>query len=230
MCNSKKCSKCLELKKLSDFNKNKNKKDGLSSLCKLCHKDYRRNHYLNNKEKVITQVKTWNDKNFSEIELLEKFGDIIYLDGFSKKANRVHETKCIECEKSLARRKEDIEQGIQFICNECKSNPIKSYIKKQIRNTKRRAEIKDLVFNLDYSSLLEYYKKNEFKCEVLKVPFNFTSDEKNIKQPSLDRKDSNKGYTMDNIQVVCLGYNYMKNTFDLKSVNDFIRLLKINTE
>lgn len=38
---SKRCSKCKEIKPISEFCKNKNHKDGHSSSCKTCKKDYR---------------------------------------------------------------------------------------------------------------------------------------------------------------------------------------------
>ena len=52
----KKCYKCKEDKPLKFFSKNASKKDGLSLQCKECHKLLRRNHYLNNKKKIIEQV------------------------------------------------------------------------------------------------------------------------------------------------------------------------------
>jgi hypothetical protein len=36
----KKCTKCEKVKNLDEFYKNKNKKDGLTCWCKICHKKY----------------------------------------------------------------------------------------------------------------------------------------------------------------------------------------------
>ena len=46
--------------------------------------------------------------------------------------------------------------------------------------------------------------------------------------PSVDRLDNNKGYTMDNIRIVSLGYNNLKNRYDEKYVRDWITSIKIN--
>ena len=59
------CSECKQNKPLECFSKNANKKDLLSSHCKECHKILRRNHYLKNKDKILSQVKK-NKKNFFE--------------------------------------------------------------------------------------------------------------------------------------------------------------------
>jgi hypothetical protein len=40
--------------------------------------------------------------------------------------------------------------------------------------------------------------------------------------PSIDRIDNNKGYTMDNIQIVTLGYNNLKNRYGEEYVNEFL--------
>ena len=60
----KKCSKCGEVKSLGEFNKDKNKKDGLRSQCKACTKAYREDnkekkkaYYEANKEKYAEKNK-----------------------------------------------------------------------------------------------------------------------------------------------------------------------------
>lgn len=45
--------------------------------------------------------------------------------------------------------------------------------------------------------------------------------------PSLDRIDSNAGYTKDNVQLVCMIYNFCKNKFTTEQVNDFITKAKL---
>ena len=47
----KTCSKCKIEKKLTDFHRNKSKKDGLQDCCKLCCKERDKNNRLKFKEK-----------------------------------------------------------------------------------------------------------------------------------------------------------------------------------
>ena len=51
----KKCSRCEIIQVIESFNKDKNRKDGLHSICKLCRKKY----YNKNLEKI----KKYNEQN-----------------------------------------------------------------------------------------------------------------------------------------------------------------------
>ena len=52
----KHCPKCSEDKKLSEFNKNKNKKDGYANLCRSCVKYYQNKYYKENKDKFVSKM------------------------------------------------------------------------------------------------------------------------------------------------------------------------------
>lgn len=43
------CRKCNTIKDRCQFSLNRNKSDGLNSQCKLCHKEYAKDHYKDNK-------------------------------------------------------------------------------------------------------------------------------------------------------------------------------------
>lgn len=66
----KKCSTCKIIKILNDFNKNKSKKDGLSTQCKLCRSKYRRKNkikigiYLKNYNKINNIKSTYKNSNY----------------------------------------------------------------------------------------------------------------------------------------------------------------------
>jgi len=63
----KQCYTCNEYKEHSEFNKDKQKIDGLNSNCKKCSRIKNRNHQLkykkNNKSKLKDQKTKWNCKN-----------------------------------------------------------------------------------------------------------------------------------------------------------------------
>jgi hypothetical protein len=61
--NSKKCSKCKEHKSLSEFNKDKQKKDGLESSCRACGKLKADKYYLENKEKILSSQKSYRENH-----------------------------------------------------------------------------------------------------------------------------------------------------------------------
>lgn len=48
--NTKQCNKCKAIKNISEFNRNKSRKDGHHSICRICMKLYLQSHYKNNTE------------------------------------------------------------------------------------------------------------------------------------------------------------------------------------
>ncbi len=61
---TKKCSKCGEVKEISEFNKNKYTKDGLRCQCRDCGKEY----YEANKEQIIERSKEYYEDNKEQIK------------------------------------------------------------------------------------------------------------------------------------------------------------------
>lgn len=62
------CSKCKELKPISEFAINNTKKDGHASECKSCRKIYRDRHYQENKEYYKTKAAEYKKKKMAEFE------------------------------------------------------------------------------------------------------------------------------------------------------------------
>lgn len=52
----KTCTQCKIDKSLSEFNKNKARKDGHANVCRECMKLLRKDHYLRNKDAVLSAV------------------------------------------------------------------------------------------------------------------------------------------------------------------------------
>jgi hypothetical protein len=57
------CSKCGIEKELSEFYKNKTRKDGYHNWCKKCHDEHEKQKYLNNPEKKRQIYKNWELNN-----------------------------------------------------------------------------------------------------------------------------------------------------------------------
>ena len=75
--------------------------------------------------------------------------------------------------------------------------------------TKRRARDNDIEFDLLREWMHKAFEEQEGNCNVLGIPLSFKYEKgvKNILGPSVDRIDSNKGYTKDNCQIVCMFVN-----------------------
>ena len=87
----KKCSTCDEFKDLSEFNKNKSKKDGLQQRCSKCRLEYRiknrdrinknnRLRYIDKKEDILNSNKKWALKN-------KEARKLIYTRSYHKRTN-----------------------------------------------------------------------------------------------------------------------------------------------
>lgn len=60
---TKLCTKCGQVKPVSEFGKNKSKKDGLQSHCKECVKIYKKKHYEENKEQYKIRNQSYREHN-----------------------------------------------------------------------------------------------------------------------------------------------------------------------
>lgn len=56
------CVKCKVPKDLGDFNKKKNAKDGYNAYCKICNKEYLKEHYEKNKQYYIDKARNYCQK------------------------------------------------------------------------------------------------------------------------------------------------------------------------
>ncbi len=220
----KKCYKCEQLKEVSEFNKNKTKKDGLSGVCKKCHKKYRREHYLKNKEKVIKQVNEYKKKNANKSKRLTNREP-------NKKAGRVFERVCsIEnCGNIIFVTKKDLIEKTNRYCSlDCRYKQKKSPYKLYLNRVKKNAKVKKLKFNLNSDFIEELLIKQDFKCAITNVPIELKGFEKETTiydSASLDRIDSKCGYIKSNVQWVMLGINYMKMNYSEEDLHKTLKLI-----
>ena len=148
----KKCSKCKIIKPLTEFNKTKTNKDGLSYLCKDCNRE---------------TARSYRERNH---------------------------TRYYENQK--ARRSEE-----------------NVFISQNLYNLTTRASKKGLEVTVTQEFLLELLKASEYKCCVTGLTMNLETHHRKKANPfkaSLDRIDSSRGYTEDNVQWVCWSVNQMK--------------------
>lgn len=98
---------------------------------------------------------------------------------------------------------------------------------------RQRAKKRGLAFDLDAAYLADMFDKQSGRCAVsgLKLTLNqyrggYPIHGKYPTQASLDRIDNTRGYVVGNVQFVCLAVNYMRNTFSISQLNDFIAQLR----
>lgn len=89
-----------------------------------------------------------------------------------------------------------------------------------------RAKKKNIEWNLNLEFLLLLWEKQKGKCAYSGVPL--TYEDNHSHTISLDRIDSSKGYTEDNVQYVCTIVNYIKQRFDENHFFDFCKQVAQN--
>lgn len=87
-----------------------------------------------------------------------------------------------------------------------RESSLEAKLKHMIRNAKQRAELKGFEFDLTYEGVLNIYNNQKGKCFYLGSDLELTGPSR----VSLDRQDPERGYTLDNVNLVCLDVNYMK--------------------
>jgi hypothetical protein len=115
--------------------------------------------------------------------------------------------------------------GINTVCKDCRKPVSKQqwtsipYNKRMLARTKSRATLRGLPFELT----LEDINIPEV-CPVFNVPMVVGT----VYTPSIDRIDSTKGYTKDNIQVISYRANLLKNNATLIELEKIILYMKNN--
>jgi 5-methylcytosine-specific restriction endonuclease McrA len=67
----KKCTKCGGIKPITEFHKDKRLKSGHTSWCELCNRQYHKQYYRGDKEKIISRAKKYyeNDRENKKINV-----------------------------------------------------------------------------------------------------------------------------------------------------------------
>jgi len=122
--------------------------------------------------------------------------------------------------------------GLYPSCKKCAKNSQKKWLESDIKNFIKKVYIscksncvrrsKDLVFAITEEDILELYYKQNGKCALSgQILTKIALEDKGINKynVSIDRINSSKGYTKDNIQLVGAIVNIIKNDMEEK---DFI--------
>ena len=192
----KKCSRCHEIKDAEHFSSCKMNSDGLCSECKECVK--------------VRRTK----RNFKR-------------SGNSKKCSVCHETK--EAKHFSSDRQ--CSDGLQITCKECvkakkDDRTVEQFFSILISNTRSRSKVKfkgtrALSVDIDVNVLMNLLNEQRGICKLSGIQMTHRSS--GIHNCSIDRINSSKGYTIDNIQLVTVIAQTLKWDSDM---DDFKRLIK----
>jgi len=94
-------------------------------------------------------------------------------------------------------------------------------IRVRVSGAKHRAVRKGIIFDITDDDIIDKLNEQDNKCYISKVPLSF--NENDWYGMSLDRLDSNIGYTKENTIIVTKFVNISKNNL---SLDEYIRLMK----
>ena len=117
-----------------------------------------------------------------------------------------------------------------------KERLIRELLHKALRMIKKKSH-KGLQCTLTYDELYSLMEKWNWSCCKLGQPFDIMGKRVLVENrkaaginslllPSIDRIDNNKGYMLDNIQIVTMAYNQMKNIYSEESIMEWINTIK----
>ena len=124
-----KCTKCKEIKSTDLFYKHK--KTGFQSNCKICAKEYLKEYYKENKEKIKEQQKQYLEENKEKIKEQQK-QHRKENKGKRKQYRKENREKLSEYHKQYQKEnKEKINQQNRKIINELRTSYVKTILKRQ---------------------------------------------------------------------------------------------------
>lgn len=188
----------------------------LSSICKECKKNRRYDReYSSDKTKLLCH-KCMQYKSISEFHIdsrpkdkLENEGQyrILYRNG--------RKSFCKDCAKKVERER--------YIRRDDK-NKLYKYLQSKWLGARDRAKRKELEFTITKDDIINKYNEQKGKCALTGIDMTFEMyNNRTHTNISIDRIDSNKGYIIDNIQLVCMAVNQFKNDIPM---DEFIFICK----
>lgn len=121
------------------------------------------------------------------------------------------------------------------LCNECKDCQRERYYRERqklfendnlalryklqqaLKGTRRRSKEKNIYNDLTLDYLMYLWEKQHGKCALTGIQMTYKFYEGRVNTNlSVDRIDSTKGYSKDNIQLVCMAANQMKNDLPME--------------
>ena len=102
-------------------------------------------------------------------------------------------------------------------------------VNRKLESAFKRSKEKNQDFDISTDYIHSLYIKQNKKCALTGIELTFiTKKEKVLTNLSIDRIDSSKGYTKDNVQLVCTVVNLMKLDLDLNEFKRWCQLIANN--
>lgn len=218
-----------------NFGANKGSKDGLHYICRACAKKQqaevdperrkasRRKSELKKRERQQSRtILSYNE--IRQLGVTEKpcrcelhQGSMVDIEQFHHDKNGDELTLAFRC-------KESSRKYIRGKAQERRMKKWEEVICKEAANSSKRRGWGECTITEQW--VREQYERQGGCCYYFGIPLLATTDAKHPQKPSLDRIDSSKGYTCDNVVLCCWGANSARNTCGHATFLEFVKLVK----
>lgn len=208
------CTKCKKYKPMTDeyFQCRSNVKCGYTSHCKDCQKE---------KEKKRIRIKPFNKFGELYCHVCKTYKPISEFNtsGKSYKNRNGYSRECKQCEskrKAIYRASLDndnVERFLRHLTYGCKTRSLQNKID----------------YDLSSEFIIELFYKQKGKCAISGLDLHTRlRSGKNTQNASVDRINPLKGYTKDNVQLVCSQVNMMKSNMSSEELYMFCEAIMKN--
>ena len=145
-----------------------------------------------------------------------------------RQKNYIHKCNCctkVEKREQAAKRHSRVPDHIaalrrKYTKNMKELDPVKYSCKQMAASAKKRSTALGLDYNISTSYLIEI---SPVICPILGVEIKYGGGDRDHNSASIDRVDSSKGYTKDNVQIVSLLANLMKSNANVMQMRKFAK-------
>jgi hypothetical protein len=207
------CKKCnVEYINISDnFYKRKISLDGFNTICKNCFK-----------LSIPRKTKHWEEEKLLCLNC-KIYKDIDYFDTNLEKIHRkFKDGRCKNCKSIQNKKRKENNRG---------KKDLNRLLLERWHGVKDRAKSKNYLIDFDWIFLKEVWENQKGLCAISKIEMTFIMNNGRVStNVSVDKIDSTKKYSKDNIQLVCMAVNQMKSDLKIKELIYFCQEIIKNYE
>jgi hypothetical protein len=230
---SKICNVCKTPKSIDMFYKDSSQPDGYSYTCSSCELEKKKLAY-HTRAQHYTKESQAAIRALSDRKMCTKCGKLLAWDDFGDRrgSSSGKNSQCKLCDanrgtsyrKSVSLDKSKIDASSMNPNDYLSSIPkMVNPLNKTIQATKIRARKLKIDHNIGYEDFVPL----PTICPLLQIPLFYSSNTITDNTPSIDRIDSTKGYTKDNVWIVSNKANRIKSNATIDDLELLVKNLKL---
>lgn len=105
-------------------------------------------------------------------------------------------------------------------------NTLRGAANSKVSSAKQRSKSKGLPFDIDIDFIVNMYYEQKGRCALSGIEMTYRGDkgsQEMFQSFSIDRIDSEGGYTKDNVQLLCWGVNSIKNRMSTELMFNLVK-------